>query len=342
MTDISILSNHQTFAFSAENPIGARNGGSRGRDCEKLNPLIKLQPGETRTLCDTAGPGMITHMWFTGSITHSMILRIYWENSVTPSVEVPLSAFLGIAYDENMHDAEGKYPVLNSAMLQLTPGRSGNTYFEMPFHEHCLITIENRGTTETVLYYMITGWHGDIDANAGYFHAVYHAEHPVQKGRAYTVLDNIEGRGRFAGITFAAGMNGHNTCWVEGEVKMYIDGETYPSINYTGTEDYFCGSYAFGNDMELHRYQTFSGLYVGMYAVLGDSSEVYNAQKRFLLYRFHVKDPIYFQSSFRMTMDNLGWTGPRYDDYTSVAYFYMEKPIKLPYTLPTDAELTMR
>lgn len=29
---------------------------------------------------------------------------------------------------------------------------------------------------------------------------------------------------------------------------------------------------------------------------------------------------------FRMTFDNLGWTGPRYDDYTSVCYWYQDKP----------------
>ncbi|MCI9193872.1 MAG: DUF2961 domain-containing protein [Acutalibacter muris] len=39
---------------------------------------------------------------------------------------------------------------------------------------------------------------------------------------------------------------------------------------------------------------------------------MYNGQQRFMLYCFHIKDPVYFGSSFRMTMDNLGWTGPRY------------------------------
>ena len=47
---------------------------------------------------------------------------------------------------------------------------------------------------------------------------------------------------------------------------MYVDGGEYPTINYTGTEDYFCGSYGFGNDILLKRYQTFSGLYAGLYA----------------------------------------------------------------------------
>ena len=155
------------------------------------------------------------------------------------------------------------------------------------------MTMENRGSKEETLYYMIEGWHGELADTDLYFHAAYRQEHPVQKGHAYTVIDGIEGKGIFAGISFAAGMNGHNTCWVEGEPKMYLDGDQYPTINYTGTEDYFCGSYAFGNDILLHKYQTFSGLYAGMYAILGnDSQEMYNGQQRFLLYRFHVKDPV--------------------------------------------------
>ena len=205
------------------------------------------------------------------------------------------------------------------------------------------MTMENRGSKEETLYYMIEGWHGELADTDLYFHAAYRQEHPVQKGHAYTVIDGIEGKGIFAGISFAAGMNGHNTCWVEGEPKMYLDGDQYPTINYTGTEDYFCGSYAFGNDILLHKYQTFSGLYAGMYAILGnDSQEMYNGQQRFLLYRFHVKDPVYFHTSFRMTMDNLGWTGARYDDYRSVAYWYMAKPSRLSAGLPSDEEIIMK
>lgn len=336
------LNHRKTFAYSAENPTGTPNGGTRGKDCEKLHPCIGIKPGETALLCDAEGPGMITHMWFTGYVGHSFILRICWDGEEFPSVEAPLSAFFGCAYDENFADQEGKYPVLNSARILLAPGRGCNSYFEMPFRRSCRITMENRGSREQTLYYMITGWRGELPENIGYFHAVYRQEHPVQKGRSYTVLDGITGRGRFAGLILAVGVNGHNTCWVEGEAKMYIDGEEYPSLNYTGTEDYFCGSYAFGNDIALKKYQTFGGLYVGMYAILGDTTEMYNAQKRFLLYRWHEKDEIWFETGFRMVMDNLGWTGPRYDDYTSVAFWYGEKPSALPFALPDDRELIMK
>lgn len=336
------IKNRQSFGFSAENPTGQKNGGTKGKDCEKLRPCIQIAPGETVTLCDTDGPGMITHIWFTGYVGHSFVMRIYWENEEFPSVEAPISAFFGCAYDENFKDRDGNYIVLNSAKILTAPGRGFNSYWEMPFAKHCRITMENRGKKEETLYYMISGWYGEISQDAGYFHAAYRQEHPVTKGRAYTIIDGIEGRGCFAGVTLATGMNGNNTCWVEGEAKMYIDDDQYPSMNYTGTEDYFCGSYGFGNDIILNRYQTFSGMYTGLFAIMGDNREFYNGQQRFLLYRFHEKDPVYFSKNFKMTIDNLGWTGPRYDDYTSVSYWYLEKPSKLAKGLPSDEEMVMK
>lgn len=80
------MENRRNFGFSAENPTGTKGGGTRAKDCEKLSPCIQIQPGETVTLCDTDGPGMVTHMWFTGYVGHSFILRIYWENNEQPSV----------------------------------------------------------------------------------------------------------------------------------------------------------------------------------------------------------------------------------------------------------------
>ena len=340
--DLYRMKNRSTFGFSAENPTGTRNGGTRGKDCDKLRPCIQIQPGETVTLCDTDGPGMITHIWFTGYIGHSFILRMYWDDCGEPSVECPISAFFGCAYDENFTDRDGNWITMNSAAVLVAPGRGYNCYWEMPFRRHAKITMENRGGRPETLYYMISGWHGEIPEDSMYFHAAYRQEHPVMKGRSYTVIDGIEGKGCFAGLTLASGVNGNSTCWVEGEAKMYIDGEDYPSMNYTGTEDYFCGSYAFGNDIPPHKYCTFSGLYAGMFCVIGAAGERYNTQQRFQLYRWHIKDPIYFDKSFRMVLDNLGWTGPRYDDYTTAAFWYLDQPKKLPVTLPADHEMIMK
>ncbi len=340
------LTNRESFAFSAENPSGKRGGGSRGGDCSKLSPNVLIPKGQSVVLVDTDGPGIIQSMWFTGYVGHNFILRIYWDGCEHPSVEAPLSAFFGCAYDETFKDRDGNYPVLNSAVMMVAPGRGFNSYFPMPFAKHCKITVENRSSVDDRrLFYMITGCYTELPENIVYFHASYRQAHPVTKGKSYTVIDGIKGRGHFVGVTLAAGINGHNTCWVEGEAKMYIDGDIYPSINYTGTEDYFCGSYAFGKDIANHQYQTFSGHQSGMFSVLGsheDGIKGYNYQQRFLLYRFHVSDPIYFKESFRMTLDNLGWTGPRYDDYTTVAYWYQTLPCAPLPALPTDGDCTMR
>ncbi len=342
MKEYTLLNNDKTFAFSAENPTGTRGGGSRGGDCTKLSPTVTIHAGETVTLAEVEGSGLIQNMWFTGYVGHSFILRIYWDGQEYPSVEAPLSAFFGCAYDENFADRDGRYPVLNSAVMLVAPGRGYNCFFEMPFRKHCRITMENRSDKDEDLYYIITGCRRDIPDNIAYFHASYRQEHPVVKGRSYTIIDGIKGKGQFLGVTLAAGMNGNNTCWVEGEAKMYIDDDVYPSINYTGTEDYFTGSYAFGNDIYIKQYQTFSGHYSGMYAIFGDNRENYNGQQRFLLYRFHVPDPIHFEDSFRMTIDNLGWTGPRYDDYTSVAYWYQSLPSARLKDLQADDEMCMK
>lgn len=342
MNSYTLISDAQTFAFSAENPTGTRAGGSRGGDCTKLRPTVTIHAGETVTLADTDGPGIIQHMWFTGYVGHHFILRIYWDGQEYPSAEAPLSAFFGCAYDENFVDRDGRYPFLNSALLLVAPGRGYNSFFEMPFAKHCRITMENRGDTDENLYYIITGCHTAVPDNIGYFHASYRQAHPVTKGKTYTIIDGIEGKGQFLGVTLASGMNGNNTCWVEGEARMYLDDDAYPSIHYTGTEDYFGGSYGFGNDIYIKNYQTFSAPYNGLYAILGDNNEWYNGQQRFLLYRFHVCDPIHFDHAFRMTLDNMGWTGPRYDDYTSVAYWYQTLPGKPLAKLPDDGELVMR
>ena len=242
MKDYILADDVRTFAFSAENPTGVRGGGARGGDCTKLRPCIEIHPGETVTLLDTDGPGIIQHIWFTGYVGHSFILRIYWEGNENPSVEAPISAFFGCAYDENFADVNGNYPVLNSAKILTAPGRGFNSYWEMPFQKHCKITMENRSKEDQTLFYMITGCYCELPHNIAYFHASYRQEHPVQKGRSYTIIDGIEGKGQFMGLTLASGMNGNNTCWVEGEARMYIDDDQYPSIHYTGTEDYFCGS----------------------------------------------------------------------------------------------------
>lgn len=344
MFDISAIRHMHTYAFSPENPTGSRDGGSKGQDWEKLHPCIGIEPGKTLELINTDGPGIIRSMWFGGHISQHLILRIYWDHQDSPSVEVPLGAFFGYGYPDSVKSSDGRFPTLNSAMILVAPCRGMNCYWPMPFNKHCRMTLENRSPQDTlVTYYTITVDKGAIPSDSGYFHACYRQQRPVANKQAYTIIDNIEGEGHFAGVALFVGTNGANGCWVEGEAKFYIDGETYPSINYTGTEDYFCGSFAFGYDSELGMYQPYSGLYAGMYAVLGNDINRYSYQPRFMLYRWHIPDPICFQKSLRMTLQNMHFTPhghkSRRDDYSSTAYWYQTKPCSTSTQLLSDEDI---
>ncbi len=345
--NIAKITPAETFCFSPENLLGVKGGGSHGKPWEKLNPCIVLKPGETKVLAEIDGPGEIQSMWFGGYSGSHFILRIYWDGQEYPSVETPLSAFFGYGFGNTIKDVSGNFPTLNSSMVLVAPCRGMNCYWKMPFRHHCKITLENRSpVNDHVSYYSITGQRIKTEEDCGYFHASYRQERPVTLNQEYVVIDGIRGTGHYVGTALFAGVNGNNGCWVEGEPKMYIDGDQYPSINYTGTEDYFCGSYAWGYDEALRRYQSFSGEYVGMYAVLGENTTQYNYQPRFMAYRWHIPDPIRFSNDFKMTLQNLGnfefGQRCRRDDYATVAYWYQTLPSAPLKPLPTDRELDMQ
>jgi len=339
--ELCCLDDATSFAYSAENPTGRRGGGTDGKN-RKPRSAIDIRPGETAVLAEIDGPGRIEHIWMTGSLSKSLVLRMYWDGQAHPSVEAPLTAFYGWAFCENLKTVEDRYPSYSSALLMTAPGMGMNCYFPMPFRKHAKIAVENRGAKRLCQYYMITGSRGEQPKDAAYFHASYRQACPVERGKPYTVIDGIAGRGRFVGVTLSAGVN-EPGCWVEGEPRMFLDGETTPSLHYTGLEDYFCGAYAFGRDNKaLKRYQTYTGLYTGVSAVFGSKDYEKGVQQRFMLYRFHVKDPIRFEKSFRLTFDDMRGPTPRADDFRTVAYWYQTLPSAPFKPLPPEDKIVVK
>ncbi|MGH9762787.1 MAG: DUF2961 domain-containing protein, partial [Blastocatellia bacterium] len=65
----------------------------------------RIPAGETLTIMDENGPGLLTHIWFTlasGEKYHlkKLVLRMYWDGEATPSVETPLGDFFGLGLGE--------------------------------------------------------------------------------------------------------------------------------------------------------------------------------------------------------------------------------------------------
>lgn len=288
----------------------------------KVNPYVVVGAGETITLADIKGMGMINHIWCT--ITkkwRNCILRIYWDDQEIPSVECPFGDFFCMGWQQFMP--------INSLAVCVSPGSGLNCYWDMPFRKRARFTLENRGEEEMVIYYQIDYCLTDIPEDAMYFHAQFRRVNPQPYKEVYTILDGVKGKGHYVGTYMAWGSN-NNNWWGEGEVKFYMDGDKeFPTICGTGLEDYFCGSYDFRNPITRDAYFPYSTPYCGMQAVLPDGFR--RSQQRFGMYRWHLADPVCFEQELKVTVQALGWREnyrylPLQDDIASVAYWYQQLP----------------
>jgi len=179
------------------------------------------------------------------------------------------------------------------------------------------------------IYYEIDYTSTVVPADAAYFHAQFRRINPLPYKNVYTILDNVQGRGQYVGTYIAWGSHSSGW-WGEGEVKFYLDGDKeFPTINSTGTEDYFGGSYNFENQ-KTHQYEEFTSPYSGLVQVIRPDG-LYESQQRFGLYRWHIPDPVRFSTDLRVTIQALGWQSdnrylPLMDDIASVAYWYQLEP----------------
>src|ERR1700754_3161841 len=250
MGNIYRMSDAVTRSISPENFNGekgkggmATTGTGAGPSRElgqtwKVSPSVVIKKHTTYTVAEIDGSGAIQHIWMTptGNWRYS-IIRFYWDDETTPSVETPVGDFFGMGW--------GQYAPLQSLAVCVNPGSAFNCYWPMPFRKKCRITLENIDTKSMSLYYQVDYILTDVPDDAAYFHAQFHRVNPLPYKQDYVLVDNIKGRGQYVGTYMAWGVH-NNGWWGEGEIKFFMDGDSeWPTICGTGTEDYFCGSYDF-------------------------------------------------------------------------------------------------
>ena len=353
MGNLSRLSHAKTRSISPENLTGEKGkggmatvgtGAQAARDLGqgwKISPSYKIEAKKTFTLAEIQGPGEIQHIWMTptGHLRFS-ILRMYWDGESEPSVEVPVGDFFANGW--------GQYAQVSSLAICVNPGSGLNSYWPMPFRKSAKITLENIDDVAMTIYYQIDYTLTEVPSDAAYFHAQFRRSNPLPYKSVHTILDGVKGWGHYVGTYLAWGV--HNTgWWGEGEIKFFLDGDgKFPTINGTGTEDYFCGSYDFdvgppptfpfdllpgqlpSAPPSSYHYQEFTTPYTGLAQVIRPDGH-YASQERFGLYRWHIMDPIRFESDLKVTIQALGWrSGWRYlplqDDISSTAFWYQAEP----------------
>jgi len=289
-----------------------------------------VAPGETLAVMDEAGPGQISHIWFTIADKEQfhlkrIVLRMYWDGENTPSVEAPIGDFFGLG--------GGDYFLYQSTPLAVGADKALNSFFPMPFRRHARITVTNEGEERINSLYWNIDWRAyrnSLPGDALYFHAQYRQAKPNTAvagakvnpdGTDNYVWMEATGRGHFVGVTMSVTENSDGW-WGEGDDMFFVDGEKIPSINGTGTEDYFLGAWDFGGKPFAY------GLFGA--PVVGPEKK----DSKWSLYRFHLDSPITFTRSLRATIEH-GHANDRGDNFSSVAYWYQAEPHAAFPPLPT-------
>ncbi len=363
--NLFMLADAVSRSISPENLTGEKGGGARTKLEQgsafseaqelglgwKVNPFVVVKPGARIVMGEAAGPGVINHIWMTlgGEAPYrAAILRLYWDDEATPSVEAPVGDFFASAFGKAV------VPMIDSATVVVTPGSGLNCFWPMPFRRKFRMEFENRGEIDIELYYQIDYTLQAVPDDAAYFHAQFRQIARLKEGEVYTVIDGVKGRGHYVGLylvhaAFSPGW------WGEGEVKFYLDGDTdFPTINGTGEEDYFLGSYCYrrfdgdGKPYEGEFATAYAGFYVFNKTDLVTEQYLKGRERRVAQYRWHILDPIRFASDLRITLQGLGWKTPplRYrqltDGYASTVFWYQAGPHAPFPALPAHEDLVFK
>ncbi len=341
----------ETRWASAENPKGEKGQAAQANAGRKGRPCLPLAAGEQVVLAEAQGAsGVVRRIWVTISNRSPRMLRglkldFYWDGAETPAVSAPLGDFFGTGL--------GRMARFESALFSSPEGRSFNCCVPMPFRTGMKLVVTNEsGADLRAFFYDVDYTLGDaLPDDALYFHAHWRRENPTAMQRDFEILPRVQGRGRFLGSNVGVIADRelyYRSWWGEGEVKVYLDGDAdLPTLSGTGTEDYI------GTGWGQGRYAT---LYQGCH--VADHGNM-----QFCFYRHHVPDPVYFGRDCRVTIQQMGYWGTehkarwhfegrtvyragagpevmdcspgsepggglfeRQDDWSSCAYFYLDRP----------------
>lgn len=300
--------------------------GSRHQEVSKR---ATLRPGEARAVFDLGGPGMIRALYFSldaesPAALRSTVLRIYWDDRESPSVEAPVGDFFGNGYR--------KRP-FQSLLMGLSGGGEYYAFFPMPFDRRALIEVANESPVETVSIRarVVSSW-APVDRELGRFHAKWRRQEMVgvdldgsnrSADHNYPILE-VSGRGRYIGATLNV-WNRQLRWWGEGDPMIFVDHDRWPPSHHgTGTEEYFNDAWGFHEFIEsvgadpARRERNVIPVSGVLEAGLSSPGRLFGPNA---IFTFHVGDSIPFRRSISVSVEHGAENGLT-NDYSSVAYWY--------------------
>ena len=179
---------------------GMENNGAKGHAYE---PLLA---GETKTILDLKGPGIINRMWVTlrprtPFALRGLVVKMYWDNEEKPAVSVPFGDFFGIGL--------GRTVAFENALFANPENRSFISYVQMPFEKAAKIEIINEMDIDVSMFFydvdlqLLREW----DENNLYFHAYWQRDTVTTLTEDFVLLPTVTGKGRFLGTNISINEN---------------------------------------------------------------------------------------------------------------------------------------
>ncbi len=243
----------------------------------------------------------------------STILKISFDGEQT--VSCPVSDFFGSGVGVNPF--KGWY-------RQVQKDGTMTCWWVMPYRESCVVELENTGNQQvqaTLGSVETCPW--QWDDRSMHFYTYWRQENdiPTRPHCDWNYI-TIEGKGVYVGDTLAL-YNPAGKWWGEGDEKIYVDEDIFPSHFGTGTEDYYGYAWCCPEVFEapFHAQPRAEGP--------GNQGHVTNTRSRSL-------DAIPFSSTFRFDMEIWHWASTKVN-YAATTYWYGFPGLKATVTAPPIA-----
>ena len=312
---------------------------------------VQIPIGKTVSVLELTGEGAITAIRAkidlpdpaqARRILRELTLSIKWDGEEKPSVWAPFGDFFGTAPGANAY---------RSLPLGLTKDGWWYSYWYMPFAKGAKVEVANDGReNQEIEFEIVSGPLSQPVEKLGRFHAKWHRDAflPEDPNRQidWTILKTT-GRGRFCGFMLHV-WNPIAGWWGEGDNKFFVDGEKFPSVFGTGSEDYF--GYAWGDsifyDRPFHNQTLCEGVDTGqfvrdrwsgddMWSEFETTGRIGTNKGHISVNRWQIADNVPFRTSFEGYMEKyFGNDRPTY--YAVVAYWYLAPGGIDPYEPVTD------
>lgn len=242
-------------------------------------------------------------------VLRQAVLAIYCDNAAVPQVYFPLGDFFGAAPGINPYES-----------LPFTVKADGTMEcrFPMPFKNAIRIELENQSDEAIEVTanasFSPYAW---IEDQSMYFYARWKIDHGIHASP--NIVQDVpflmaRGKGRFVGASSllfnpSPIPTGHGNWWGEGDEKIFVDDEKFPSFFGTGSEDYY--NYSWSNE------KIFFHPYCGQPRDDGPSTRGFVTN-----FRWHIIDDIPFNKGISFAMELFSHTEVPDMTYARGAYFY--------------------